>query len=49
VTDSKGEAVGDLYELDSMMQWLHANVVADPPKLTLMHGDYKTDNIVCCA
>jgi aminoglycoside phosphotransferase (APT) family kinase protein len=44
--DSNGDYVGDLYKLDEMMKWLIENAVDDGPRLTIMHGDYKTDNIV---
>lgn len=36
--------VGELYRLKDIMNWLTRNVVRD--EVTLIHGDYKTDNIV---
>jgi aminoglycoside phosphotransferase (APT) family kinase protein len=44
--NSNGENVGVLYKLEEMMKWLIENAVADKPRKTIMHGDYKTDNIV---
>ena len=44
VKGSNNDPVGDLYELEDMMTWLRQHVVKDEG--CLMHGDYKTDNIV---
>ncbi|KAI8909064.1 kinase-like domain-containing protein, partial [Gorgonomyces haynaldii] len=43
VSDKEGSKVGDLYELETMMRWFRANQVKS--ETTLMHGDYKTDNV----
>lgn len=36
--------VGDLPRFDDMVAWLRRNMVKD--EVTLMHGDYKPDNLV---
>ena len=36
--------VGQLYEFDEILTWFKNNAVED--RVTLVHGDYKTDNIV---
>jgi aminoglycoside phosphotransferase (APT) family kinase protein len=44
VKGEDGDAVGELYKLADIMKWLKENIPAD--EFTLMHGDFKTDNIV---
>jgi aminoglycoside phosphotransferase (APT) family kinase protein len=44
VKGNDGSAVGELYKLQETMQWLKSNIPKD--EIVLMHGDFKTDNIV---
>lgn len=44
VTDDHGSTVGDLDGLEEMMVWFEQHKVDD--EISLMHGDFKTDNIV---
>ena len=44
VKGSNQDLVGDLYQIDEMMQWFTKHVVSD--QACLIHGDYKADNIV---
>jgi aminoglycoside phosphotransferase (APT) family kinase protein len=44
VKGDDGLAVGELYRLPEIMKWLTNNMVQD--QVTLIHGDFKTDNIV---
>jgi aminoglycoside phosphotransferase (APT) family kinase protein len=44
VTGNDGIAVGDLNHLNEIVVWLHNNAVKD--EFTLVHGDFKTDNII---
>lgn len=44
VKGDDGVEVGELYRLSDIMKWLSNNLVKD--QVTLIHGDFKTDNIV---
>ena len=44
VKNDSGEAVGDLYKIHESIEWLKKNLVCD--ELSIVHGDYKPDNIV---
>ncbi|KAI9103839.1 kinase-like domain-containing protein [Phlyctochytrium arcticum] len=44
VKDEANQAVGDLYQLKSSIEWFKQNVV--PDEITLCHGDFKLDNVV---
>lgn len=39
----------DIPEMDELSQWLHANIPADDGQRTLVHGDYRIDNMLFSA
>lgn len=44
VADGDGSVVGDLYKADELEKWLKDHLIED--QSTLIHGDFKTDNII---
>lgn len=41
-----GAKTSELPEMEQLAVWLEQRIPADPPKPTLVHGDYKLDNIM---
>jgi len=41
-----GSQTGELPEMDALAAWLGARLPPDPPRPTLVHGDYKLDNVM---
>ncbi|HUP62357.1 MAG TPA: phosphotransferase family protein [Thermoanaerobaculia bacterium] len=41
-----GAKTSDVPDMESLAQWLDARIPADPPRPTLVHGDYKLDNVM---
>jgi aminoglycoside phosphotransferase (APT) family kinase protein len=41
-----GSKTSDVPDMESLAQWLHDRIPADPPRPTLVHGDYKLDNVM---
>ena len=42
----KGSQTSDLPEMDALATWLTERLPADPPRPTLVHGDFKLDNVM---
>ncbi len=42
----KGSQTSDLQEMDALATWLTERLPADPPRPTLVHGDFKLDNVM---
>ncbi len=42
----KGSQTSDLPEMDALAAWLTERLPADPPRPTLVHGDFKLDNVM---
>jgi len=36
----------DVPDMESLARWLDARIPADPPRASLVHGDYKLDNVM---
>lgn len=41
-----GARTTDVPEMELLTAWLEEHIPADPPKATLVHGDYKLDNVM---
>jgi aminoglycoside phosphotransferase (APT) family kinase protein len=41
-----GAKTSDVPEMEQLAAWLEARIPADPPRATLVHGDYKLDNVM---
>jgi aminoglycoside phosphotransferase (APT) family kinase protein len=41
-----GSQTGELPEMDALAAWLGERLPPDPPRPTLVHGDYKLDNVM---
>jgi len=41
-----GAKTTDVPEMELLAAWLEERIPADPPKATLVHGDYKLDNVM---
>ena len=41
-----GAKTSDLPEMEQLAAWLEARIPPDPPRATLVHGDYKLDNVM---
>jgi aminoglycoside phosphotransferase (APT) family kinase protein len=41
-----GSKTSDIPEMESLALWLAERIPADPPQATLVHGDYKLDNLM---
>ena len=41
-----GSKTSEIPEMETLAQWLQAGVPTDPPRSTLVHGDYKLDNVM---
>jgi len=41
-----GAKTSDVPEMEQLATWLEARIPADPPRATLVHGDYKLDNVM---
>ena len=41
-----GSKTTDLPEMEMLAPWLHERIPADPARPTLVHGDYKLDNVM---
>jgi aminoglycoside phosphotransferase (APT) family kinase protein len=41
-----GAKTSDLPEMEQLAAWLDARIPPDPPRATLVHGDFKLDNIM---
>jgi aminoglycoside phosphotransferase (APT) family kinase protein len=41
-----GSKTSDVPEMESLAQWLEKRIPADPERPTLVHGDYKLDNVM---
>ena len=41
-----GAKTTELPEMEQLAAWLEARIPADPPRATLVHGDYKLDNVM---
>lgn len=41
-----GAKTSDLPEMEMLASWLHERIPADPARPTLVHGDYKLDNVM---
>ena len=42
----RGSQTSDLPEMDMLSAWLVEHLPADPPRPTLVHGDFKLDNVM---
>ncbi|HEX8283411.1 MAG TPA: phosphotransferase family protein [Pyrinomonadaceae bacterium] len=42
----RGSQTGELPEMDALAAWLAERLPADPARPTLVHGDYKLDNVM---
>lgn len=42
----QGSKTTDVPEMESLARWLEQRIPADPPRPTLVHGDYKLDNVM---
>jgi aminoglycoside phosphotransferase (APT) family kinase protein len=42
----KGSKTGELPEMDALAAWLSGRLPPDPARPTLVHGDYKLDNVM---
>jgi aminoglycoside phosphotransferase (APT) family kinase protein len=41
-----GSMTSELPEMEALAGWLHARIPSDPPRPSLVHGDYKLDNVM---
>jgi aminoglycoside phosphotransferase (APT) family kinase protein len=41
-----GAKTSDIPEMEALALWLEQRIPADPPRPTLVHGDYKLDNVM---
>jgi len=41
-----GSKTSDLPEMEELARWLDARIPPDPPRPSLVHGDYKLDNVM---
>jgi aminoglycoside phosphotransferase (APT) family kinase protein len=41
-----GAKTSDVPDMESLAQWLEERIPNDPPRATLVHGDYKLDNVM---
>jgi aminoglycoside phosphotransferase (APT) family kinase protein len=41
-----GSKTSDVPEMELLAHWLEERIPADPPRATLVHGDYKLDNVM---
>lgn len=41
-----GAKTGDVPDMEALAAWLEARIPNDPPRATLVHGDYKLDNVM---
>jgi len=41
-----GSKTSDVPDMESLAHWLEERIPADPPRATLVHGDYKLDNVM---
>ncbi len=41
-----GAKTSDVPDMEWLAQWLHERIPKDPPRATLVHGDYKLDNVM---
>ena len=41
-----GAKTSDVPEMEQLAAWLNERIPADPPRATLVHGDYKLDNVM---
>jgi aminoglycoside phosphotransferase (APT) family kinase protein len=41
-----GSKTSDVPDMEWLAQWLEQRIPADPPRATLVHGDYKLDNVM---
>ncbi|HYO62638.1 MAG TPA: phosphotransferase family protein [Pyrinomonadaceae bacterium] len=42
----RGSQTSELAEMDALANWLDARLPPDPPRPSLVHGDYKLDNVM---
>ena len=42
----QGAKTSEVPEMDLLAAWLEERIPADPPRATLVHGDYKLDNVM---
>ena len=42
----RGARTTDVPEMEQLAAWLEGRIPADPPRATLVHGDYKLDNVM---
>ncbi len=41
-----GAKTSEVPEMEKLAEWLEARIPADPPQASLVHGDYKLDNVM---
>lgn len=41
-----GSKTSEVADMEALAEWLGANIPADPARATLVHGDYKLDNVM---
>jgi aminoglycoside phosphotransferase (APT) family kinase protein len=41
-----GAKTSDVPEMEQLAPWLEARIPADPPRASIVHGDYKLDNVM---
>ena len=41
-----GAKTSDVPDMESLAEWLEQHIPNDPPRATLVHGDYKLDNVM---
>jgi len=41
-----GSKTSDVADMEALAQWLEERIPNDPPRATLVHGDYKLDNVM---
>ena len=42
----QGSKTSDVPDMESLAAWLEAHMAPDPPRATLVHGDFKLDNVM---
>jgi len=42
----QGAKTSDVPEMEQLAAWLEARIPADPPRASIVHGDYKLDNVM---
>lgn len=42
----QGSKTSEVEEMEALARWLEQRIPADPPRPTLVHGDYKLDNVM---